>query len=112
MLAGLAIESERLLKIIELTERMLDDGSAILAASASDDKRFMLALGRVAMYSDWHELLHAQQHSLLSSFRRWLERGLIDIEEVRKLIRPFAWSQKDDGRDDRFVRFLVMCSWP
>lgn len=111
VLAGLAIESERLLKIIELTERILDDGSAILAASASDDKRFMLALGRVAMYSDWDEIAPPQQYSVLTSFRRWLERGLIDHEEVRKLVKPFAWSQKDDGRDERFVRYLFMCPW-
>ena len=111
-LAGQKTESDRLLKIIELTERILDDGSAILAASASDDKRFMLALARVAMYSDWHEIAPTQQYSVLTSFRRWLERGLIDHEEVRKLVKPFAWSQKDDGRDERFVRYLFMCHWP
>ena len=111
VLAGLTIESERLLKIIELTERILDDGSALLAASASDDKRFMLALARVAMYSDWHEIAPPQQYSVLTSFRRWLERGLIDHEEVQKLVKPFAWSQEDDGRDERFIRYLFMCRW-
>ena len=98
-------------KILDLTDRRLDDGSAILAASASNDKRFMLALAHTAMHSDWHNIQDAQQFCLLASFRRWWVRDVVDVEDLRKLTRGFAWSEKDDGREDRFIKHLTSRNW-
>lgn len=113
VLAGLERqhEIELLLRILDLTDRHLDDGSAILAASASNDKRFMLALARTAMHSDWHNIQDAQQFCLLASFRRWWVRDVVDVEDLRKLTRGFAWSEKDDGREDRFIKHLTSRNW-
>lgn len=113
ILAGSAKESDRLL-LLKLLDHLAEDfrDGALFAASTFDELRFVEAVSRAAMStSEQSAFATGEIWAFLSCYKRWIERNVVDMPTLDRLLRSLESKSPRLMRAGRLLNHIVCPRW-